>query len=171
MGYHAVVMTRDKKCKTNMRRTVMRKVTLEQFSVCGPSVTTDNAAEMDPATGKIGGLWKTFFASYKEEDSIPQVAYGTYSEYESDWSGTYRVTAAVKETFPGMEGGEVVVPGGEYLRFEKKGPLPQAALELWQEVWGYFQHEDAPDRAYLVDFEEYSGVESVAIFIGLKEGE
>ena len=64
------------------------------------------------------------------------------------------ITAALKKDLGFEEGEKVVVPAGKYLRFEKTGNMPETALLLWQEVWGYFQEKDAPKRNYLCDFEE-----------------
>lgn len=148
----------------------MKKVQLDEFVVSGISVRTKNEKEMDPATGKIGPLWQEFFVASSKMEQSPNEAYGVYSGYESDWSGDYDVTAGIVGDIPAEDACEITVLAGSYICFEKKGAMPESALLLWQEIWDYFGKEGAEKRMYVTDFEKYTGLDSVQIFIGVQEG-
>ncbi len=124
---------------------------------------------MDPEKGKIAGLWQDFWTICNKAGQQPTVVYGIYSDYASDQHGEFDVTAAVTGDFPHVEQREVKIPTGNYLRFVKNGPCPETVIALWQEVWDFFVQNETPERTYLFDLEEYTGPESVAIFIGIKE--
>ncbi|TAL64720.1 MAG: AraC family transcriptional regulator, partial [Legionella sp.] len=66
----------------------------------------------------------------------------------------------------GKEG--ITIPAGNYLVFKKVGAMPQALIAAWTEVWNYFSQEQSYQRAYLCDFESYSGSEEVSVYIGVK---
>ena len=148
----------------------MEQVQREGFLVNGISVRTTNKNEMNLQEGKIAGLWQNFSAICSRAEQQPTVVYGVYSNYASDQHGEFDVTAAVASDFHHALPRELQIPGGSFLRFSKNGPCPETVIALWQEVWDFFGRNDAPERAYLFDFEEYTGPESVAIFIGIKEG-
>jgi len=147
----------------------MKEIQKNGFMVSGFSVRTSNQDEMNPGKGKIAGLWQDFSTILHREGIQPTAVYGVYSDYASDEHGEYDVTAAITGVFPHAERRELHIPSGRYLRFEKQGPLPGAALALWQEIWDYFRQGATVKRTYLFDFEEYTGPKSVAIYIGIKE--
>lgn len=149
----------------------MEKVQLGSIVVSGISVRTNNAKEMEPATGEIGKLWQDFFAVSSTFEQPLKEAYGIYSGYESDCTGYYDVTAGVVGDFPAEEASEITVSTGSYLCFEKRGAMPESVLLLWQEIWQYFGKEGSEKRAYLTDFEKYTGQDFVQIFIGIQEAE
>ncbi len=148
----------------------MKQVQLDEFIVSGISVRTNNAKEMEPTTGKIGKLWQEFFVASSKMEQPPNEAYGVYSGYESDLSGDYDIAVAVGGVFPAEGGNEITISAGTYICFEKKGAMPDAALLLWQEIWEYFGREGSEKRAYRTDFEKYTGLDYVQIFIGVQEG-
>lgn len=148
----------------------MKKVQLDEFIVSGISVRTTNEKEMEPAIGKIGQLWQNFFLAGSKIEQPPNEAYGVYSTYESDWRGEYDVTVGMVGDFPTEDACEITVPVGTYLCFEKKGAMPESVLLLWQEIWEYFGKEGSEKRAYITDFEKYTGLDYVQIFIGVQEG-
>jgi predicted transcriptional regulator YdeE len=92
-----------------------------------------------------------------------------YSNFESDETGEFDLTAGIKGGSPTAKNSEVTIPGGTYLRFEKKGTIPAVVIELWQEIWQFFARLDSPQRLFKCDFEEYQDVNSVAIYIGIGE--
>lgn len=147
----------------------MNRMQMDSFTVSGFTVRTTNKNEMDPAKAKIGALWQDFFRQFAPTGSQPTVGYGVYSSYASDENGEFAVTAGIRGEFPAEQAQNVTIPAGTYLRFAKRGPLPGAALELWQEIWTYFQEKDAPWRTFQYDFEEYLAMDEVAIYIGVKE--
>lgn len=148
----------------------MKKVQLDEFVVSGISVRTNNEKEMEPTTGKIGQLWQDFFIASSKIEQPSNEAYGVYSAYESDWRGDYDVTAGIAGDLLAEGACEITVPVGTYICFEKKGAMPESVILLWREIWQYFGKEDSEKRAYLSDFEKYTGLDYVQIFIGVQEG-
>jgi predicted transcriptional regulator YdeE len=147
------------------RQTLTQPIVIE-----GISVRTTNAAEFNPVTGKIAGLWGRFF-SESLFDKLPNKQpdspiYGVYSGYESDYMGAFDVTAGVATTKPQ---GQLALQAGEYLVFSATGPMPQMVIQTWGIVWQYFQASPSVQRAYATDYEAYMGADSVAIHIGIKK--
>lgn len=70
------------------------------------------------------------------------------------------------EGLPDGEG--VEVSGGTYMVFPAKGPMPEAVILAWQQIWAFFADETAPKRIYDTDFEKYTGEEDAAIYIGIE---
>jgi predicted transcriptional regulator YdeE len=141
----------------------MQKANILQFSVRGASVRTSNKAEMGSA-GKIPSLWGQFYASHVNQTTP---IYGVYSDYESDANGEFTVTAGTKAINAQEE--SVCIKSGTYLVFPANGVIPAAIIDAWKAVWKHFSNTQPYVRAYETDFEEYSGPESAAIYIGIKE--
>ena len=147
-----------------------RQTLKQPIPIAGISVRTTNAAEFNPVTGKIAGLWGRFF-SEGLFNSLPNKLpdspiYGVYSGYESDYMGAFDVTAGVAVTKPE---GQLELQEGEYLVFTAIGPMPQTVLQTWGLVWQYFQSNPNVLRSYATDFEAYLGTDKVEIHIGIKK--
>jgi predicted transcriptional regulator YdeE len=150
--------------------------TLDQpIAIAGISVRTTNAAEFNPATGKIVGLWGRFF-SEGLFDSLPgklpnSPVYGVYSGYESDYMGAFDVTAGVAVSKPSGDGKwpSLELQAGDYLIFSATGPMPQTVLQTWGVVWQYFQSNPNVQRSYATDFEAYLGTDKVEVHVGIKK--
>ncbi|MGF1575334.1 MAG: GyrI-like domain-containing protein [Cyanophyceae cyanobacterium] len=139
----------------------MQEVKIDSFTVTGPSVRTNNALEASDS-GKIPLLWAQFYASrYDASEAI----YGVYSDYESDASGDFTVTAGTKSE--GSNTGLSIRPG-VYLSFPAEGEMPAAIINAWKAVWDYFSEGRRQTRAYETDFEQYNGPTSAVIYIGIK---
>ncbi|MCV2363177.1 GyrI-like domain-containing protein [Paucibacter sp. DJ1R-11] len=143
--------------------------TISSFALQGLSCRTSNAAEMDrqnPERGRIAPLWQAFAAAGLHGD-----VHGAYFNYADRHHGEYSVLAGVKASSgqgtAAASASSVQVPGGLYLVFEAQGPLPEALIRAWGEVWAYFEQAEAPQRAYGVDFERYLGPSHAQICIGL----
>src|ERR1700755_689863 len=68
---------------------------LPAFTVIGPHVRTNNAAEMSGQNGKIGPLWQRFMGGDAETIPNPtdkQTIFAVYSNYESNETGLYDLT-------------------------------------------------------------------------------
>jgi len=142
------------------------------FRVQGLGVRTRNADEMNPLTGKIPGLWAAFFAGPLAAQAASQGACGVYHGYESDYRGSFDVLAGVvlAEGAAPAEGMAVVeIPAGSYAVFECCGPMPQAVIAGWGQVWAAFEQPGAPRRSYLADVEQYLGPDHARILIGLEQ--
>jgi len=55
---------------------------------------------------------------------------------------------------------------GSYLMFRCVGPLPQAVIDGWRDVWAYFSGR-APARAYTYDLEIYAEAGAVEIWVAV----
>jgi predicted transcriptional regulator YdeE len=144
--------------------------TISAFSVTGLKARTTNAAEQNPATGRIGPLWGQFYSSsLASQGSI----YGVYSNYESDMHGAFDITAGVGGALveSANQGWQTLqVKAGDYLVFRHKGAMPQAVIDCWIQIWQYFsQPRSDVQRRYATDFEQYLGSDEVAIHIGVKK--
>jgi predicted transcriptional regulator YdeE len=141
----------------------MNQVTIEGFSVSGPSERTSNLVEAS-LVGKIPKLWGTFFSS-----QLPACdkVYGVYFDYESDASGEFAVAVGAK--VDGSQKAVVNIAGGTYLAFRAQGAMPAAVIEVWQNIWAHFLDQRPYARAYVTDFEEYSGAEEVTVYVGIEK--
>ena len=146
-----------------------RQTLNQPIPIAGISVRTTNAAEFNPVTGKIAGLWGLFFSEGlfdKQVGKLPESpVYGVYSGYESDYMGAFDVTAGVAVTKPESQ---LELQAGEYLVFSATGPMPQTVLQTWGVVWQYFQTNPNVQRSYATDFEAYTGADKVEIHIGVQ---
>jgi predicted transcriptional regulator YdeE len=152
--------------------------TVDSFSVHGFKTRTTNGAEGQAASAKIGPLWGQFFATLSAgkigvAPTDPSI-YGVYSQYESDALGAFDVTAAVANR--GQPHDEVIknqlvtlsVASGDYLVFRNKGAMPDAVIQVWKDIWAYFEapREDFA-RCFKTDFEQYIGADEVSVHIGV----
>jgi predicted transcriptional regulator YdeE len=139
--------------------------------VSGLGVRTLNNNEQQVSTARIGPMWERFFAeglfdkiAHKQPQSL---VYGVYSNYESDASGQFDVTAGVAVTAPAPDFKTIEVQGGQYLVFEARGPMPGCVIETWGQIWAYFNEHPQIRRKFATDFEAYTGLDSVAVHIGI----
>lgn len=132
------------------------KVDLAPFKVIGISVRTTNANGQ--AKADMGQLWDRF---YKENilTSIPNKTngdvYSIYTEYQSNHEGAYTAIIGCKvsslENIPeGLIGREI--SGGQYIKYTAKGKIPNAIIDVWQEIW---KRDKVLNRHYTADFEVY----------------
>ncbi len=147
----------------------MEHVTLDEFTLTGLSLRTNNQAEMDPQKAGIGKLWQAVGQAIESSGGKPEGVFGAYHNYASDENGDYDLTAGTREPFPGENTRSVTVPSGTYIKFTRSGPPMEAAMATWQEVWTYFQQPDAEERTFVCDLEAYSGTDTLELFIGIKE--
>jgi predicted transcriptional regulator YdeE len=129
----------------------------------GQYCRTNNAAEMNPSTAKIGKMLQSYFQE-KIADRLlhrrkPGTTYCVYTEYESDANGeyTYFVGEEVEAGAPVPEGlKRLVVPAQTYAKFTNgPGNRVQMCIQLWQKVWSISTSELGGARAYTIDFEVY----------------
>ena len=146
-----------------------RQTLAEAIAIAGITVRTTNAAEFNPATAKIAGLWGRFFAEGLYDKLPGKLAnspvYGVYSGYESDYMGAFDVTAGVASS---PTHSQLMLQAGEYLVFSATGPMPQTVVQTWGVVWQYFQSNPSVKRSYATDYEAYLGTDSVEIHIGIQ---
>jgi predicted transcriptional regulator YdeE len=107
----------------------MQHVHIDQFTISGLTIRTNNSTETDPQKAKIGNLWQDFSQNLPAAEETA-ICYGVYSNFESDEGGEFDLTAGIKGIFPTTKSSEISIPAGTYLRFEKKGAFPAAVIEL-----------------------------------------
>ncbi len=147
----------------------MERVKLEEFTLTGLGIRTNNQAEMNPKKAGIEKLWQAVGGALESADIKPDSIFGVYHNYESDQHGEYDLTAGTREPFPGKETQSVTIPSGTYIKFTRVGPPMETAMAAWQEVWTYFQQPDAEERTFVCDLETYTGTNTLDLFIGIKQ--
>lgn len=107
---------------------------------------------------KIGRLWQESADLFGQGSNV----YGVYHQYQSDYKGDYTLSVATEN--PTEQTSALSVPQTEYRVFPT---TREQIVQNWQQIW---QLEEAGElqRAYLVDYEQYSADGQVAIYIGLK---
>jgi len=137
---------------------------------------TTNTAESDPSSAKIPKLWERFgkerWAERLEEVGAFGPITAVYSAYESDVTGSYQLLVGrqVRDSSPVSAPLQVVSTSqGSYLAFHCSGPLPQAVMDGWRDVWTYFASANVPARAYTFDFEIYPDAGPVEIWVAVRD--
>lgn len=147
----------------------MKVTRIKKLMISGISVVTNNEFEMSEENGKIAGLWEEYFEKdvYKKtfDKANSDFMYGVYSNYESDASGNYKVTVGVEVT---KLKNAIVIEDKKYLVFSKQGELPMVVVELWEEIWDYFEKNSEYVRAFEIDFEKYAKEDEVEIYVSIK---
>lgn len=138
---------------------------IEGFMVNGLSLRTKNADELNEHSAKIPRLWQQFYA---DKVDCTATVFGVYSDYESGVNHGYTVTVGTASTAYQAGLDAVTIEKGNYLVFKGKGPMPATVIGLWMYVWNYFETLDKDDRQFLSDFESYTGLDEVEIYIGIK---
>jgi predicted transcriptional regulator YdeE len=149
----------------------MKLVEIEEKRIVGLSTRTTNAKEMNPATGRIGPLWKEFDDKVEVDYKNGRRVYGVYYDYESDASGEYSILAGTDQldvrSSAKLE--KIVIPSGKYLVFTATGDIPRIVFETWGRVWEYFSKKDAEyERSYTTDFEHYVNQNEVEVCVAVK---
>ena len=138
---------------------------IENFTVMGFSIKTQNKDEFNEKIAKLPSLWKQFYSSSLATNAN---IFEVYSNYESDAYGIYTVTIGVKDAINQSDFISVNIPSGNYLIFQGIGPMPYTVVDTWKKIWDYFDNDSKHQRSFITDFESYSGVDQVDIYIGLK---
>ncbi|MFI6504259.1 GyrI-like domain-containing protein [Nonomuraea typhae] len=130
-----------------------------ELLVVGFAVRTTNADEMDPSRARLGALWQRAGAPgafAHVPGRIDENLYAVLNDYESDHNGAYtQVVGVAVRTVPRLPEGMVAVrvPAGPALTLAARGPMPQALIETWQQVWKHTESGGTPPRAFTTDLE------------------
>ena len=147
----------------------MKVTRIKKLMIAGLSTVTNNEIEMSEENGKIAGLWEEYFSKdvYKKtfDKANSDFMYGVYSDYESDVNGNYKITVGVEVTKPKNA---IVIEDKKYLVFTKKGELPMVVVELWEEIWDYFEKNNEYERSFEIDFEKYTKEDEIEIYVSIK---
>lgn len=138
---------------------------VEDFTVTGFSVVTQNRDELNAETEKLPNLWQQFYLS--ELGSNPNL-FEVYSDYESDANGLFTVTVGIANHSERAQFSSVKIQAGNYLVFQGEGSMPSTVVELWKQIWNYFELGSKYKRNFISDFEEYRDSDKVAIYIGVQ---
>ena len=147
----------------------MKVTRIKKLMISGISAVTNNEFEMSEENGKIASLWEEYFANdvYKKtfDKANSDFMYGVYSDYESDVTGNYKITVGVEVTKPKNA---IVIEDKKYLVFTKQGELPMVVVELWEEIWDYFEKNNEYERSFEIDFEKYTKEDEIEIYVSIK---
>ncbi|HEX5677282.1 MAG TPA: GyrI-like domain-containing protein [Alcanivorax sp.] len=144
-------------------------------TVAGIQVRTNNDLEMHAEDSRLSRIWEKFHDEGLAH-SIPDKAagspvYGVYTEFDDGVAGDYSVLAGVEVTDEEKvpeEYATATLEAGDYLVFQGRGKMPDTVIETWGQVWHHFEGEEAPERAFLTDYEVYEGDDKVTIYVGVK---
>lgn len=153
-----------------------------EIKIVGFTARTNMQTEMNPVTGKIGGLvaryWMQNAAAQIKNRKNPGITFAVYTDYASDEYGdyTYFLGEEVSEFEAIPEGmATLTIPAANYTKFTTpEGQMPLVVINAWQEIWKMSPQERGGDRAYVADFELYDqraanpAKTSLDIYIGIK---
>jgi predicted transcriptional regulator YdeE len=159
------------------------KTSMPEMTLVGISMRTNNKAEMNLDTGKIGPTVGQYFGEQLADSikhrSQPGVTYAVYTDFESDETGEY--TYLIGEAVESLEGQDlnrfsaVAVPASEYQKLTtEKGAMPKIIIDAWQKIWSMSEQAFEGKRRYIADFEVYDERAAdpqnaqVDIFIGIE---
>lgn len=146
------------------------------MTTVGIQVRTSNALEMQPESARIGTLWQDAYASNlfgsipnRIEDKMPVAV---YTAYDSDHHGAYSIqvgaaVSAIDTIADGMSA--LSIPASRYLAFKATGSMPQAVIDVWGVIWSYFGQPSPYKRVYTYDIEQYTGTDTVTVYIAIAD--
>ena len=149
---------------------MVNKREIVPFKIIGIAVESTN---QDGKSVKVlGDLWGRFYLediASKIPNTLDKAIVAIYTDYESDYTGSYTAIIGVKvstlERVPkGMVGR--TFEGGTYKKFIAEGEMPEAIVKQWQYIW---ENDNNLNRRYTADFEVYNpDLEIVEIFVGVQ---
>ena len=131
--------------------------TINSFKIIGIGIESTN--ENGQAAEDLENLWSRFYAENvlaQIPNKLSEDIYAIYTDYESDYTGKYTCIIGQKvdsiAKFPaGLIGREF--KSGTYRKIIAKGPMPNAIVDAWKEIW---DKDEELNRSYTADFEVYS---------------
>ncbi|MFT4147533.1 MAG: GyrI-like domain-containing protein [Micrococcaceae bacterium] len=123
-------------------------VDLDTKTVTGLEIRTNNEIEAS-SKGKIAKAWEE--TRQVEDPNLPAAVYTDYSGNQDD---DFSVVIGFINREPHDGERTVEVPAGKYAKFSKTGPIPDAVLAAWQDVWAA-EKSGSLKRAYQADLEFY----------------
>lgn len=101
----------------------------------------------------FGGKFMEQSMIEKIPNKVAHDLYCIYTDYESDFTGTYTVILGCKVTsFDNIPKGFITktIPSTSYLVFKSKGKLPDCVVDTWSNIW-----QSDLNRKYIADFDVY----------------
>lgn len=141
--------------------------------VVGEVVRTTNAAESDPSSAQIPGLWARVLGDSTLAGWPRRVGtdvFSVYFDYESDETGAYSVLVGV-----GADSDTDVPAGSSSVRldetprvaFPSAGPLPAGIIDAWGRVWSATASGEI-DRAFTTDVEVHRADGPAEILVAVR---
>ena len=130
---------------------------IEGFKIIGISVQTSNQDGQNAAD--LGNLWGEFFSTNLVEkipNSISKDIYTIYTDYESNFKGSYMAILGLKvSSFDAVPEGLIAreFPSENFKKFTAKGIIPNAVIDTWEEIWA---EDKQLKRKYSYDLEIYT---------------
>ncbi|MDX9862428.1 MAG: GyrI-like domain-containing protein [Rhodospirillales bacterium] len=133
------------------------------FRLMGITARTSNAAEVNPSSAKIPGLWARFsfesLPGHIPHQPTPGIIYGLYCDVENGVDGDYTLLVGC-EVRPGAEPPGTLavrdVPAAHYAVFTSpRGPMPAIVTQAWAAIHAMTPKELGGERAFTGDFERY----------------
>ena len=139
------------------------KTDLPEIKLVGITTRTNNAAEINPVTSKIGPTVQKYFHNELAEKITgrkkPGTTYCSYTEYENDFTGDYTYFIGEEvASFDNLPDGfsKLIIPTQQYAKFTSDpGAMPNVVISLWQKIWQMSPEELGSTRNYVADFELY----------------
>lgn len=161
-------------CHAGIKVVTPQVVHRDETLVMGVEVRTSTQREMNFETAEIPKLWNRFLAEQIWLD-IPDVVnsqtfYGVYTDYATEALGEYSLVLAAEVTSidnPPESMVGIAIPEGQYLVFSAVDCRPEAVIQTWQQIGGYFSPGSRYQRAFTTDFELYEQ-QQVHIYIAVK---
>lgn len=147
----------------------MLPLVLERQRLVGLCTRTCNSDEQSLEKSKIAPLWERFYTEIAPRLQKESAVYGLYYDYASDVHDAFSVLAGTQlaSSEEGLE--TAYIQEGKYLKFSAKGKMPETIINLWAEIWEFFEKPDCRfTRAYKTDFEAYTSLEGLDIYISIE---
>lgn len=147
----------------------MEIVNISDVNIYGLKVRTNNSNESVSENAKIMPLWNKMSDDYFPHMLVSSTVYGVYHNYESDVNGEYDLLVGSNKFSDKVEGlDSIKVENGKYLKFKSEGEMPKVCIDLWKDIWNYFNSDEcSEERVYSTDFEKYTST-GVEIYISIK---
>lgn len=139
-------------------------IKLNDITLVGITVRTNNKDEMDPARAKIGKVvskyWNENMANKIQQRVNPGKTFAVYCEFEQQDQGEYTYLIG-EEVIAGTDQNvdyfkTISIESSCYQRFtSKSGPMPDIVIQSWQEIWQMSADEFVGKRQFKADFEVY----------------
>lgn len=133
-----------------------------------------NSEALQNQSDTIEALHYAFIDKVEVDYSQGARLYGVYHHYQNGQQGDYSIfvgtdTEHIEESKPLTK---MTIPGGKYLVFSGRGEMPHVVMEVWQNIWRYFDQADCKfERAFDVDFEYYRSKNTVVVYISVNHKE
>ncbi len=143
-----------------MQKTATKK---PEIKLVGISVSTSYQQELDKVKGNIFPCVLKYYHGLLYEKipnrKKPGTTFCAYTDYESDYKGTYTYFIGEEVTsFDNLPGEfqTLIIPEQHYAKFTTlPAPMPDVIVNAWNEIWKIPPQQLGGKRRYLTDFEIY----------------